>query len=196
MDSALDREAMLREPWAEHADKERLRNVSDRQFQYVRNYLSSAGGTKKAAAIAAGYSPTSASNTAWQLGLKEPGQIIADYRSDVLWDVKQERMKHLAKMAELRDLATEAGKYGPAITAEKCRGQVMGLYNIKDETEETKAKLDVGIAMAKLQNILERSVPGSGTHNIVAGLLTTLHNKGQGGTITIDADYDPMPSHD
>lgn len=197
MEGTLDREAMLREPWAEHADKERLRHVSEKQFRYVRNYLSSAvGGTKRAAAREAGYSPKALDSAVRFNTAGRPGDIIADYRSELLFDVKQEKMKHLAKLAELRDIAVDMGKIGPAITAETNRGKVFGLYNIKDEDEQTKAKIDVSIAMAKLQNILDRSAPGSGAHNIVAGLLTTLQNKGQGGMVTIDADYDPMPSHD
>ena len=42
---------------------------------------------------------------------------------------------HLDKLAELRDMAAGDGSYAAAITAEKARGQVVGLYVEKQQVQ-------------------------------------------------------------
>lgn len=43
--------------------------------------------------------------------------------------------QHLSKLEELRELAKEEGKYGPAIQAEIARGKAAGLYVEQSRTE-------------------------------------------------------------
>lgn len=73
--------------------------------------------------------PETVNNKAYAL-LKK-GEIRArleELRNPVIKSVQVTLEQHLKDLAELRELAKEEGKYGPAVQAEIARGKAAGLY--------------------------------------------------------------------
>jgi len=103
------------------------RELTPKQQKFVQEYLSDLNATQ--AAIRAGYSPKTAEVQGPRLlgnvrvsSAIHAWQQRAAKKADITLD------SHLAKLAELRDMAIQAGQLGPAITAEAQRGKAAGLY--------------------------------------------------------------------
>src|SRR5262249_25183359 len=92
------------------------------------------GKSRTQAYIDAGYSEKSADANASTLMASEGGHRILERRNEILAarcakvDTNHSLEQHLAKLAELRDKAAAAGKFGDAISAEVSRGRALGYY--------------------------------------------------------------------
>lgn len=78
---------------------------------------------------AKGMKPETVNNKAYAL-LKKGGigARLEELRSPVIKNAQVTLEQHLKDLEELRELAKEDGKYGPAIQAEIARGKASGLY--------------------------------------------------------------------
>lgn len=56
---------------------------------------------------------------------------IAEMRKPVVEEAQLSHARHLADLRKLRNMAAKAGQFGPAVTAEKARGESSGLYEKK-----------------------------------------------------------------
>ena len=78
---------------------------------------------------AKGMKPETVNNKAYALLKKgEIGARLEVLRSPVIKNAQVTLEQHLTDLEELRELAKEDGKYGPAIQAEIARGKASGLY--------------------------------------------------------------------
>lgn len=78
---------------------------------------------------AKGMKPETVNNKAYALLKKgEIGARLEELRSPVIKNAQVTLEQHLKDLEELRELAKEDGKYGPAIQAEIARGKASGLY--------------------------------------------------------------------
>lgn len=71
--------------------------------------------------------------------------FVAELRKEVTRQIGVSLEDHLAKLAELRDRADGASKFGPAVNAEVARGKACGLYiertEVVDKTPREKPDL-------------------------------------------------------
>ena len=78
---------------------------------------------------ARGMKSETVNNKAYALLKKgEIGARLEELRSPVIKNAQVTLEQHLKDLEELRELAKEFGKYGPAIQAEIARGKASGLY--------------------------------------------------------------------
>jgi phage terminase small subunit len=95
------------------------------------------GMSQRAAAIEAGYSPTSASVQGARLFAKaKVKQRVAQLQMSQLHNVEAARADHIGQLVELRELAKGKGQISAAIKAEELRGRVLGLY-VEQSVRET-----------------------------------------------------------
>lgn len=116
------------------------KGVSPLQEKFCRIYATD-DCTQTEAARRAGYSEDHASGTACHL-MKRP-EILARIQEikEELADVYAVTFEgHVRKLAQIRDMAMEAGQFAPAIQAERSRGQVAGFYI--DRKEILMGKID------------------------------------------------------
>ena len=138
--------------------KKQKKTLTAREWAFVKEYVSGDGEvTMKEAAIRAGYSPKSASQTAHTLTSpdKAPHVVAAiqEYRAELAEKYGTNFDRHMRDLQKIRDAALQAGAYGAAVTAEYRRGQALGtIYVDRKEIrvgtidsmskEEVQAKLE------------------------------------------------------
>lgn len=111
--------------------KKQKKTLTAREWAFVKEYVSGDGQvTMKEAAIRAGYSPKSASQTANTLTSpdKAPHVVAAiqEYRAELAEKYGTNFDRHMRDLQLIRDKALEAGAFGAAVTAEYRRGQALG----------------------------------------------------------------------
>ena len=105
------------------------KGLSPRQEKFALIYATTDGITQTEAARQAGYPNDNAAHVAHHL-IRKPKVLarIEEIKSELAKKYEVTFDNHVRKLAEIRDKALEAGNYPAAVTAEKSRGQVAGLY--------------------------------------------------------------------
>jgi phage terminase small subunit len=107
------------------------KKLNEREWTFVKELVAGDGSvTMKEAAIRAGFSPKSASNTASKLTDPEicPHIVAAiqEYRAELNAKYNTTYERHMRDLLAIRDAALQAGAFGAAVQAEFRRGQALG----------------------------------------------------------------------
>jgi phage terminase small subunit len=116
--------------------EDQKRTVTAQHWKFIQTLVDGEGKvTLKDAAIAAGYSPASARETAYQLtNPKSHPHVVAAiqrYRQDLAEKYGTTFERHMRDMQNIRDRALEAGNYSAAVQAEYRRGQALGTIYVE-----------------------------------------------------------------
>lgn len=105
------------------------RGISPMQDKFAKIYATEDGITQTEAARRAGYAEEHAGVTGCQL-MKNPRILarIEEIKSEFAKKYEVTFENHVRKLAEIRDMALDVGNFMAAVSAEKNRGQVAGLY--------------------------------------------------------------------
>ena len=114
------------------------RALTKRQQAFVREWCSQDGQiTKRDAAIAAGFAPSSAHQRAYEMTNPDVCphvcKAIRLFQADLDKKYAVNYGRHVKDLQRIRDEALENGAYSAAVQAEKSRGQTAGLYVTKTE---------------------------------------------------------------
>lgn len=153
-------------------DTEEFLGLTPMQKKFAEIYATRDDLTQAQCAIEAGYSEVSARGQSTGL-LKHPPVIayIKKLRAQLTQKYEVTFENHVRKLAEIRDLALQNGAYAAAVTAEKHRGQVAGLYIDRKEILvgriDQMSREDVLKEIAKLKEELPELTAIIETNNVI-----------------------------
>jgi phage terminase small subunit len=148
---------------AKPVSRDRLRALTAREQKFVYEFVSSDGTISMTeAAIRAGYSETSARQTAHDLTNpnKYPHVVAAiqDYRKELAERYGTTFERHMRDLQRIRDAALQAGAFGAAVSAEYRRGQALGtIYVDRKEilvgTIDSMSRDEVAAKLAEIKKL-------------------------------------------
>lgn len=149
--------------------KKQHRVVNEKEWKFIQEFVAGDGRiSMKEAAIRAGYSPSTASGTAYRLTNPDycPHVVAAiqSYRAELAAKYEVTYERHLRDLQIIRDKALEAGAYGAAVQAEYRRGQALGtIYidrkEIRHGTIDTMSKEEVQKRLEEIKRMYAGPAP-------------------------------------
>lgn len=153
-------------------DTEMTLGLTEKQKKFAETYVSQPDWSLSECALHAGYAESVARGQATAL-LRHPPvtAYVKKLRNELNLKYEVTFESHVRKLAEIRDLALQNGAYAAAVTAEKHRGQVAGLYIDRKEILVGKidqmSREDVLKEIAKLKQELPELTAIIETNNVI-----------------------------